>query len=203
MAERPRPRLVLASASPFRRRMLQAVGLSFEVVPAEVDEADLKRDLLRSGLPPSDIGEALAVAKAEAVSVRLPEALVIGADQVLALGQDLFNKATSLSEAREQLLRLRGKSHHLHTAVALAIGGKAVWSRVETATLAMRPFSETFLAGYLAEVGDRVCHTVGAYEIEGPGIQLFERIDGDTFTIIGLPLLPLLAELRARGAIDV
>jgi septum formation protein len=201
MAEPGRRPLVLASASPFRRRMLEAAGLSFEVAPADVDEAAIKRDLLRSGSMPSAIAEALAVAKAEAVSARLPEALVVGADQVLALGQELFSKPASTSDAREQLLRLRGKSHHLLTAAALALGGKAVWKHVGFAILVMRPFSDAFLADYLAKAGDRVRHTVGAYEIEGPGIQLFERIDGDTFTIIGLPLLPLLAELRARGAI--
>jgi septum formation protein len=202
MVESNRRQLVLASASQFRRRMLEAAGLSFEVMPADVDEAAIKRELLRSGSTPSGIAQALAAAKAEAVSARQPEALVIGADQVLALGQELFSKPASTSEAREQLLRLRRESHHLHTAASLATGGKAVWDYVETATLAMRPFSDAFLAGYLAKAGDRVRHTVGAYEIEGPGIQLFERIEGDTFTIIGLPLLPLLAELRARGAID-
>ena len=148
------------------------------------------------------IAAALAAAKAEAVSARLPDALVIGADQVLALGQDLFSKPAGTSEAREQLLRLRGKSHQLHTAASLATGGKVVWTHVEIATLAMRPFSDAFLADYLRAAGDRVCHTVGAYEIEGLGIQLFERIEGSLFTIIGLPLLPLLAELRARGVID-
>ena len=202
MAEPTRRQLVLASASPFRRRMLEAAGLSFEVVPADVDEAVLKRDLLRSGSTPSTIAAALAAAKAEAVSARLPDALVIGADQVLALGPNLFSKPVGTSEAREQLLRLRGKSHQLHTAASLATRGKAVWTHVDTATLAMRPFSDAFLADYLRATGDRVCHTVGAYEIEGLGIQLFERIEGSLFTIIGLPLLPLLAELRARGVID-
>jgi septum formation protein len=202
MAERGRRQLVLASASPFRRRMLEAAGLSFEVAPADVDEAALKRDLLRSGSAPSTIAEALAAAKAEAVSARLPDALVIGADQVLALGQELFNKPASTAEAREQLLRLRGKSHQLHTAASLATGGEAVWALVDSATLVMRAFSDAFLADYLTKAGARVCHTVGAYEIEGPGIQLFERIEGSIFTVIGLPLLPLLTELRARGAID-
>jgi septum formation protein len=201
MAELSRRRLVLASASLFRRRMLEAAGLSFEVVPADVDEAAIKRDLLRSGATPSGIAEALAAAKAEAVSAGVPEALVIGADQVLALGQELFNKPASIAEAREQLLRLRGKSHHLHTAAALATGGKAMWARVEIATLEMRSFSDAFLSDYLAKAGDRVRHTVGAYEVEGLGIQLFDRTEGDIFTIIGLPLLPLLAELRARGAL--
>ncbi len=202
MAEPARRRLVLASASPFRRRMLEAAGLSFEVAPADVDEAVLKRDLLGSGSTPSTIAASLAAAKADAVSARLPDALVIGADQVLALGPDLFSKPTGTPAAREQLLRLRGKSHQLHTAACLATGGKAVWTHVEIATLTMRPFSDAFLADYLRVAGDRVCHTVGAYEIEGLGIQLFERIEGSLFTIIGLPLLPLLAELRARGVID-
>jgi len=125
-----------------------------------------------------------------------------GADQVLALGQDLFSKPAGTSEAREQLLRLRGKSHQLHTAACLATGGKAVWTHVEIATLTMRLFSDAFLADYLRAAANSVCHTVGAYEIEGLGIQLFERIEGSLFTIIGLPLLPLLAELRARGVID-
>ena len=202
MADPARRRLVLASASPFRRRMLEAAGLSFEVAPADVDEAALKRDLLGSGSTPSTIAAALAAAKAEAVSARLHDALVIGADQVLALGPDLFSKPVGTPAAREQLLRLRGKSHQLHTAACLATGGKAVWTHVEIATLTMRPFSDAFLADYLRVAGDRVCHTVGAYEIEGLGIQLFERIEGSLFTIIGLPLLPLLAELRARGVID-
>ena len=150
MAEPSRRRLVLASASPFRRRMLEAAGLSFEVMAADVDEAAIKRELLRSGSAPTAIAQALAAAKAESVSARLPEALVIGADQVLALGPELFSKPVDVSQAREQLLRLRGRSHQLHTAAALAIGGKAVWSHVETATLTMRPFSEAFLADYLA-----------------------------------------------------
>jgi septum formation protein len=195
------PRLVLASASPFRRRMLEAAGLAFVVVAPDVDEAAVKDALLRSGSTSREIAQGLAVAKAEVVSAGLPDALVIGADQVLACGAEMFNKPASVAEAREQLVRLRGKTHELHTAVALAAGGKAVWARLETATLAMRPFSDAFLADYLARLGERVRRTVGAYEIEGPGIQLMDRIEGDMFTVIGLPLLALLFELRARGAI--
>jgi septum formation protein len=191
----------LASASPFRRRMLEAAGLAFVVVAPDVDEAAVKGALLRSGSTSREIAQGLAVAKAEVVSAGLPDALVIGADQVLACGAEMFNKPASVAEAREQLVRLRGKTHELHTAVALAAGGKAVWARLETATLAMRPFSDAFLADYLARLGERVRRTVGAYEIEGPGIQLMDRIEGDMFTVIGLPLLALLFELRARGAI--
>jgi septum formation protein len=194
-------RLVLASASPFRRRMLEAAGLGFVVVAPNVDEAAAKRGLLGSGSTPSQVAQGLAVAKAEAVSASLHDALIIGADQVLACGAEMFNKPASVAEARKQLVRLRGKTHVLHTGVALAVGGKALWTHLETATLIMRPFSDAFLEDYLARVGERVLNTVGAYEIEGPGIQLIERIEGDMFTVIGLPLLALLSELRTRGAI--
>jgi len=181
--------------------MLEAAGIGFAVVTPDVDEAALKSRLTGSGATLKEVAQGLAVAKAEVVSARLPDALVIGADQVLACGADMFNKPASVAEAREQLSRLRGKTHELHTAVALAAAGNALWTRVETATLAMRAFSDAFLADYLARQGERVCHTVGAYEIEGPGIQLMERIEGDMFTVIGLPLLALLSELRARGAV--
>jgi nucleoside triphosphate pyrophosphatase len=196
-----RSRLVLASASPFRRRMLEAAGLAFAVVAPDVDEVAIKSGLLGSGATLKEIAQGLAVAKAEVVSTHLPDALVIGADQVLACGGEMFNKPASGAEAREQLVRLRGKTHELHTAVAVAASGKAVWTRVATATLAMRSFSDAFLAQYLTIAGDRVLRTVGAYEIEGLGIQLMEKIEGDMFTVIGLPLLALLSELRARGAV--
>ena len=193
--------LILASASPFRRRMLEAAGLSFRAVAADLDEGTLKREMLQANAMPPAIAEALARAKAEAVGIRFSEGLVIGCDQVLALGGELFSKPAGRTEARVQLQQLRGKSHRLHSAVVLATGGKIVWSHVDIATLVMRAFSDDFLIRYLDEAGDRVCHTVGAYEIEGLGIQLFDRIEGDYFGIIGLPLLPLLAELRARRAV--
>jgi septum formation protein len=204
MAEPATREVVLASTSPFRRRMLEAAGVPFRVVPPEVDEAALRRRLMSASdqpLPPPTVAEALARAKAEAVSAQLPEALVIGADQVLALGSETLSKPRDLAEARRQLAHLRGKTHNLFTAVALAVGGKSGWAHVETATLAMRPFSDAFLERYLAEGGEGLCRMVGAYQIEGRGLQLFERIEGDSFGIVGLPLLPLLAELRARGAI--
>ena len=199
MAEPRRGELVLASASPFRRRMLEAAGLSFRVLPAEVDEAAIRQRMPTGDL--ARVAETLAQVKAMAVSEAHPHALVIGADQVLAFGDRLFNKPKDLSEARAQLKALRGHAHHLHTAAALAQAGKILWSHVETARLVMRAFSDAFLDRYLAQMGSRVCETVGAYEIEARGIQLFERVEGDSFTIIGLPLLPLLAELRACGAI--
>jgi len=200
MAEPRRRELVLASASPFRRRMLEAAGLSFRTLPADVDEADIRRHLATSD--PVRIAQTLAQAKAAVVSKAQPHALVIGADQVLAFDNQVFGKAKDVSEARAHLRNLRGHTHELHSAVALAEAGKILWSHTETAHMAMRAFSDAFLDCYLAQMGPRACQTVGAYEIEGRGIQLFERIEGDTFTIIGLPLLALLAELRIRGAID-
>jgi septum formation protein len=193
--------LLLASASPFRRRMLEAAGVPFRVVPAEVDESALKRSLAGK-VAPEGLAEALAAAKAEAVSGKFPADLVIGADQVLALGDETFGKPHDLIAARAQLERLRGRTHRLLSAVALARGGRVVWSKVDTASLTVRELSAAFLDEYLARCGERLLGIAGAYEIEGLGIQLFDRVEGDYFTIVGLPLLPLLAELRARGMVQ-
>jgi nucleoside triphosphate pyrophosphatase len=193
--------LLLASASPFRRKMLEAAGVPFRAVPADVDEAMLKRSLAGT-VGPEGLAEALAVAKAEAVSGHFAADLVIGADQVLALGDETFGKPSDLAAARAQLERLRGRTHRLLSAVALAQGGRVVWSMVDAATLTMREFSGAFLDAYLARCNERLLRTAGAYEIEDLGVQLFERIEGDYFTIIGLPLLPLLAELRAWGVLQ-
>jgi len=196
------PRLVLASASPARRRLLEAAGLAFEVLPADVDEAGIKRRASADHLAPQAVAEILAKAKAEAVGARRPDCVVIGADQVLALEGEIFDKPQDLAAAREHLARLRGGVHVLHTAAALAVAGKSVWSSIAQARLAMRPFTDAFLARYLASAGPAICRSVGAYEIEGRGIQLFEHVDGDHFSIIGLPLLPLLGELRRRGVLE-
>lgn len=196
--------LILASGSAYRRKMLEAAGLSFRTVPADVDEAALKRGLAaQSPKPtPAAVADALAQAKAQDVSDRHSSATVIGADQILVLGGELLDKPGDLAAARVQLKRLRGKTHRLISAVVLAQAGKVLWTYVDEAVLIMRPFSPEFLDRYLAEAGPGVCQIVGAYEIEGPGIQLFERVEGNHFTIIGLPLVPLLAELRSRGVID-
>jgi septum formation protein len=193
--------VVLASTSPFRRKMLWAAGVRFHVTPPKVDEAAMKRELGARG-EPGALAQALATAKAEAVSRGTPRSLVIGADQVLALDDRLFDKPRDMVEARAQLKSLRGRTHRLFSAVSLARAGRAVWTMVDSASLTMRDFSDEFLDWYLAKGGADLTRTVGAYEIEGPGIQLFERVEGDQFTIIGLPLLPLLAELRARGVLQ-
>ncbi|MGE5510684.1 MAG: Maf family nucleotide pyrophosphatase [Bacteroidota bacterium] len=203
MAEARARDLVLASGSRSRRQMLEAAGASFAVEPAEVDENAI-RETLQAGdnaIDPADVAEVLARAKAEAVSRKRPDALVIGADQVLALDDEIFEKPRGLDGARAHLRRLRGRAHQLHSAVVLAERGEVVWSYADTADLTMRTFSDQFLDDYLRRAGPIVCESVGAYQLEGLGIQLFQRIEGDYFTILGLPLLPLLAELRTRGAL--
>ncbi len=203
MAEAALLDLVLASASPARRKLLEAAGVPFRVVPANVDEGALKRDLAARGTArsPAGVAEAMAAAKARSVSSASGASLVVGADQVLALNDELFDKPGSLAAARVQLERLRGRAHQLFSAVALAQEGEVVWSTVDRASLTMRDFSDAFLDAYLAEAGASLCQIVGSYAIEGRGIQLFQRVEGQHFSIVGLPLIPLLAELRARGVL--
>jgi len=193
------PGLVLASGSRARRQMLEAAGVPFEVRPTDVDEDAIRSTLADAA--PEHVAAVLARAKAEAASRLAPRALVIGADQVLALGRTIYTKAPDIAAARAALRSLAGRRHHLHSAVSIAVAGREVWQHIDTAALAMRGFSDAFLDAYLARAGDRACASVGAYELEGLGIQLFERIEGDYFTILGMPLLPLLAELRLRGVI--
>jgi len=196
--------LILASQSQSRRQMLQSARLTFEVIASSVDEPKVRREMEARGddISPDAVARALAVAKAEDVSHKHPAALVIGADQVLALGGQIFEKPAGLEGARQHLLTFRGKTHKLISAVVLAQAGKVVWQHVEHASLTVRPFSEDFLDSYLATAGESVCQSVGAYQLEGLGAHLFERIEGDYFTILGLPLIALLGELRARGMIE-
>ena len=150
---------------------------------------------------PAAVAVRLAGLKAVQISARHPDDLVIGADQILALERSIFGKPADLAAARAQLTALRGQTHTLPTAVVLARGGKVIWKHVATAEMTMRNFDDAFLESYLAAVGMTVTETCGGYQLEGLGVQLFDRIDGDYFTVIGLPLLPLLAELRRCGAI--
>ncbi len=194
-------RLVLASKSAARAAMLRGAGLDIDLATAPVDERALDEAWIREGRDPAAIARGLGEAKALAVSRTDPEATVIGADQTLALGPRRFSKPASLAEARDNLLALRGQTHHLHSGVALARGGAIVFSTVASAAMTMRSFSEAFLDAYLAGAGERVLGSVGCYQLEADGIQLFERISGDYFTILGMPLLPLLAALRTQGVI--
>ncbi|MCH9807097.1 MAG: Maf family protein [Alphaproteobacteria bacterium] len=195
--------VILASGSQARNDMLKAARLAFTVIPADVDEVAI-RDALASeneAIDPGDVAEILARAKGEAVSADNPDSLIIAADQILSLNDQIFSKPENIQEARDTLLRLRGEQHILHSAVAIAEDGEVTWAHVETARLKMRRFSFGYLNEYLVRTGDSVCQSVGAYQIEGLGLQLFEELDGDFFTILGLPMLPLLAELRRRGVL--
>lgn len=193
--------LILASASAVRLRLLQAAGLRPSVIVSDIDEAAVRHVLLTSDPPsdPADIADVLARAKAEDVSGRNRHAHVIGADQVLALDSQVFEKPRDIAAARETLRALSGRDHELHCAVTLAEDGEVVWSYVDTAVLRIRPLSRDAIEDYLAKAGPAVLHSVGAYQLEGLGVNLFDRIEGDYFTILGLPLLPLLAQLRMRG----
>jgi len=195
-----RPGLILASGSRARLEMLQAAGVAFTVAPADIDEPALRKQLVSTapGITPAGIAEELAKAKAKTVSRDHPHALVIGCDQVLSLDGAIFAKPRDLSDARDCLMKLRGVEHELHSAAALAEQGNVSWTHTDTARLTMRAFSPAAIDEYLARGGLAVCRSVGAYQIEGHAIQLFEKVDGDYFTILGVPLLPLLSELRAR-----
>jgi septum formation protein len=193
--------VVLASNSASRAAILRGAGVAFETMGAGVDEDAMKTALLAEGAGPRQIAERLADAKALKVSAARPDALVIGADQTLDLDGELFDKAENLAEARSRLLALRGKTHQLHAALTVAEAGVATWRCLEAPSLTMRNVSDSYLDGYLARGGETLLGSVGCYLLEGEGAQLFERIDGDYFAVLGLPLLPLLAVLREKGAL--
>jgi len=195
--------LVLASASTVRAQLLEQAGISFEIAPARIDEAAVKQSLLAEGVRPRGIADALAELKALRISSSRPEALVLGADQVLDYDGEVLNKCETLDEARIQLKRLRGRAHRLLSAAVLARNGAVIWRFVDEATLVMRDLSVDFLESYLARESEAVLSSVGGYRLEGLGVQLFERIEGDYFSILGLPLVPLLAALRNQGVLPI
>jgi septum formation protein len=200
MASTPE-RLILASASTARAALLRAAGLDFAVEPASIDEARLKREHRSAGASAVDCAVALAREKACRVSRRGQAALVIGADQLLALGEEWFDKPHDLGEAKSQLQRLRGRTHILATAVCVAQDGRPVWQITSAPELTMRNFTDAFLDSYIAAEGEALLGSVGAYRLEGRGVQLFSRMVGDYFAVLGLPLIELLDFLRQRGAI--
>jgi septum formation protein len=195
----PAERLILASKSAARRAMLADAGVVFSIQVADVDE-----DAVKAGHDPADaagLAVELARIKALAVSRQDPGSWVLGADQTLAFDGGLVSKAGSLEAARQRLGAMRGRLHHLHSGAALARDGRIVWSGVDTATMRVRPFSDAFLDAYLAEEGEALLACVGAYRLEGMGSQLFEAVEGDYFTVLGLPLWPVLSELRRAGVL--
>ncbi|KAB2681646.1 MULTISPECIES: Maf-like protein [Brucella/Ochrobactrum group] len=194
--------LILASKSPFRSALLKNAGIAFSTASAEVDERAVEAPLYETGATPEEVAQVLAEAKALDVSEKNPGAVVIGCDQTLSLGDKIFHKPADMEAARRQLLKFSGMTHQLNSAVVLAKDGKTLWRHVSIARMTMRDLDPGFVGRYLGRVGDTALCSVGAYQVEGPGIQLFEKIDGDYFTIVGLPLLPLLDELRKEKLID-
>ena len=193
--------LILASQSRARQALLANAGISFEAIPAEIDERAAQQ---ASGLSaPGEIAALLAREKALVVSAQQPGRFVIGADQTLALGMRLFNKPSGRAEAAEQLRALSGRRHELHSAVAVARDGKILFEATTIARMTMRRLGGAEIDAYLDAVGEAVTTSVGAYQLEGLGVHLFEAVDGDHFTILGLPLLPLLAFLRGEGLLGV
>jgi septum formation protein len=200
-AESPTPPVILASASKSRAQILRAAGVPHEIEPANVDEADVKLSLAQQGAPALAVAETLAELKAQQVSRRHGGALVIGADQVLECGGQLFDKPADLEQARDHLMSLRGRRHTLMAGVSVVCGGKVIWHHNDQAHLEMRDLSDGFIAWYIEQMGDPVCESVGAYKLEGLGAQLFTSVEGDFFSILGLPLLPLLGVLRDHGVV--
>ena len=193
--------LVLASQSRARQMLLGNAGLAFEAVPAEIDERTIQQ---KSGLlKPGEIAALLAQEKALFVSSTMPDRYVVGADQTLALGQRLFSKPAGRAQAADQLRALAGNTHELHSALAVARDGKILLAEVSIARMAMRQLSGDEIGTYLDTAGEAVTTSVGAYQLEGLGVHLFERIEGDHFTILGLPLLPLFAFLRSERLLGV
>ena len=190
--------LILASASPSRRTLLTNAGLSFDIQPAGIDEEEITRSL-GSKASPQELASSLAEMKAVKVSSRHPEAFVIGADSTLACKGRLFDKPPTLEAARKQLMALRGQTHELFSSVVVARGGARIWHWSERARLTMRSFNDAFVDAYLERAGKDVLTSVGAYQLESLGAHLFTRVDGDYFTILGLPLLPLLSFLAGHG----
>ena len=191
--------LILASASAARAGMLRDAGLDFQIRPANLDEADITDTVQRSGSGPGDVAQELAAYKALYVSLDHPDALVLGADQVLNHNAELIDRAFDREGARATLTRLRGDTHTLISGAAIARDGDVLWEHSERVEMTVRPFSDAFLDIYLANAGSALTDAVGCYHLEGLGAQLFSRVEGDYFTVLGLPLLAVLQALRDIG----
>lgn len=197
-----KPALILASASLSRAAILQQAGLAFRAEASDCDEDAIKSQLQKEGASVADVAGALAEAKAEIVAAGNPDAHIIAADQMLECDGAWLDKPVSLDQARSHLKQLRGKTHYLVSATVIFSGPNCIWRHGVRTAMHMRAFSDDFLERYLAEAGEMVCRSVGAYQLEGLGAQLFDAIEGDYFSILGLPLLPMMRFLREKGIID-
>jgi len=193
--------IILSSTSVVRRQLLTQAGLQIKTARPPVEEGRLKETMRKAGASAAQVAEALAECKAASIGEILPGAFVIGADQMLVCDDVWFDKPVDRAAAKQQLQSLRGRTHALITAAVIVAEGKILWKFTDSARLTMREFSDEFLDAYLDSVGDAATRAVGGYQLEGLGVQLFETIDGDYFSILGLPLLPLLAALRQAGAV--
>lgn len=193
--------LILASASSARASLLRGAGVDIDIIPARIDEDEVKASLRAERAHPRDQADILAEMKAVAISRAHPGRLVLGADQILSFKGEAYDKPRDMAEARSQLETLRGQRHELQSAAVIALDGEPIWRHVGVARLIMRPFTDEFLTDYLNQIGDDVLTTVGGYKLEGRGAQLFARVDGDYFAILGLPLIETLGFLRVRGAL--
>jgi len=196
------PPVILASASTTRAALLRNAGIAFDSMPARVDETEVKEAMRADGAPAGDAAQALADLKAQRITASVPGALVIGADQILECEGTWYDKPKDRDGARGQLLALAGRSHELWTAAAVAKDGAIIWRDLDHPRLTMRALDEAAVDRYLNEVGETVLQSVGGYQVEGPGVQLFSAIKGDFFAILGLPLLSLLSFLREQGAVS-
>jgi septum formation protein len=194
--------LVLASASATRQAMLRAAGVSFTVAPASLNEAALMHDLIANHEDATMVAATLAQQKAIMVSRRSPHQTVLGGDSILSLGSEILGKSRDLAALKLLLREMSGRSHHLISSAALARDGHVFWHHTAQARMTVRHLSETFIDAYLKREGEKLLGSVGGYHFEGLGVQLFERVEGDYFSILGMPLLPVLAELRAQGLLE-
>jgi len=194
--------LVLASASPFRRMLLENAGIAFQAKAADIDERAIESEVERQGSSPEEVALILAEAKARNVGQAFPGDIIIGSDQTMSLGARVYHKPRDMNEARDHLLSLSGQVHQLNSGIVLTRGRDILWRHVSSARMSVRPLHRAFIDTHLARVGTKALSSVGAYQLEGEGIQLFDKIEGDYFTILGLPMLPLLAKLRELRVID-
>ncbi|WP_426125712.1 Maf-like protein [Pararhizobium sp. PWRC1-1] len=194
--------LVLASASPFRRMLLENAGIAFQAKAADIDERAIEGEVEQQGSSPEEVALILAEAKARNVGQAFPDDIIIGSDQTMSLGARVYHKPRDMNEARDHLLSLSGQVHQLNSGIVLTRGNDILWKHVSSAQMSVRALRPEFIDAHLARVGKKALSSVGAYQLEGEGIQLFDKIDGDYFTILGLPMLPLLTKLRDLRVID-